>query len=139
MLKLSTIVTRTDPVRRSNAKFVRLVQFKAGYTPRGTGYAACKSYSTHHYDVHGRVRVNPDRTRYVTVVEFIDKKLHVNVSCSCPDFMYRYEYALHKRKAADLEYSNGQPPDMTNPTQVVGQCKHLVALYLKLRNQIAGL
>ena len=136
MLTLKQIVQKTDPVRIANSKFVRIIKFKSGYTPRGTGYAACQSYSTHHYDSKGRRVINPDKTKYVTVVEFLDKKLHVNVSCSCSDFMYSFEVALHKKGAADIEYSNGMSPDVRNPAHTTACCKHLVQLYFRIRNKL---
>ena len=136
MLTFQYIVRLTDPLRKLNAKLVKIVKFKTGYTTRGTGYAACQSYSTHHYDQHGRKIPNADRNRYVTVVEFVDKKLHCNVSCSCPDFMYRHEVALNRRGAADIEYSNGEMPTTTNPELRVATCKHLIALYLRIRAKL---
>ena len=44
--------------------------------------------------------------------------------------------ALHKKGAADIEYSNGQMPDITNPGLHVQQCKHLCALYFRIRNKL---
>lgn len=65
--------------------------------------------------------------KYVTHIDFLNKK-DVKVSCSCPDFWARWEYALHKRGAADIVYSNGEPPVVRNPRMYPGCCKHLIAL-----------
>lgn len=55
-------------------------------------------------------------------------KNYVKVSCSCGDWWSHWEYAVNKRGAADIKYSNGEPPVVQNPTQIPGMCKHLYAL-----------
>jgi hypothetical protein len=87
--------------------------------------AACESYSV---EVRNR---KPQTFKYITSIEFYPKKA-VKVSCSCADFMYRFEYALWKAGAADLKYSNGEPPTTTNPPQIAAICKHTVKLYSTL-------
>ncbi len=52
----------------------------------------------------------------------------VIVSCSCPDFMYRWEVALAVKNAAKVKYSNGAYPKITNPKGKTSICKHLVAI-----------
>jgi len=54
--------------------------------------------------------------------------LPVELSCSCPDYMYRWEVANHKVGSAQIFHSNGKNPDKTNPTFRPGLCKHLIAL-----------
>lgn len=66
--------------------------------------------------------------KYVTSILFMRRKT-VLVSCSCPDHMYRWEYALWRKGAAELVYGNGDPPDETNPKQKNACCKHIVALW----------
>jgi hypothetical protein len=87
--------------------------------------AAAQTYSVE--EVEGR----PKWFKYVTTIEFHPKKA-VKLSCSCSDFKYRAEYALHKYGAADLRYSNGEPPLVRNPGAKPMCCKHLIALYSKL-------
>lgn len=71
---------------------------------------------------------------YETVIEFYPKK-KVILSCGCPDFMYRWEYALAKKGAARIVYGNGEPPGATNPRNRPGACKHIVALHSHLVSQ----
>ena len=136
-LTIHQLMRRAGAFRAANARYVRIVRLKTGYAPDGHAFAACMSYSTHTIRESDGLRVvNRDRQRYVTVIKFLDVDLHVLVSCSCPDFMYRWEQVLHKRGNAELEYSNGQSPDITNPGHLTGTCKHLVALYTKIKSQI---
>jgi len=72
--------------------------------------------------------------KYATMVEFHPGSL-VKVGCSCPDFLYRWEYALARRGAAYMTYGNGEPPTDTNPKLVPGMCKHCVALVSALKKQ----
>ena len=65
---------------------------------------------------------------YDSEVEILSNKA-VKLSCSCDDFLFRFEYALYRRGAADIRHSNGEPPDRTNPAHTPGCCKHLIALY----------
>lgn len=133
MLTFPEIVKKTPKLRQHNAKYVKLSAPKFGYTPKGHAFVAVKSYSTKVLTPTGILIKNPNPDRYVTVVEFLDDKLHVNLSCSCPDFMYRFEVALNKNEAADIEYSNGALPTMTNPQMVSACCKHCIALFNKLK------
>lgn len=52
-------------------------------------------------------------------------------SCSCPYYLYHVEVALTKRGSADINYSNGQLPKITNPRLVSHACKHIVAALQK--------
>lgn len=135
---IQDLFRRTDADRKFLAKYVRLIQTKIGYTPDGYGFVAAKTQSTHHVDRHGFLVRTPvsQRNTYATIITFIDHKLNVRVSCSCHDFMYRQEYALFKRKAAEITYSNGEPALTTNPTNKPYMCKHLCALYMKHAKQI---
>lgn len=65
-------------------------------------------------------------------------ELDCMVDCSCPDYRYRWAYANTKQDASrigagSLNQCNDAPPNKTNPGQVPGMCKHLIALgeYLK--------
>lgn len=68
------------------------------------------------------------------------KKLSVSnvmVSCDCPDFTYRCEWALHQIGAAEIIYGNGEPPDATNPRANPVLCKHCVrALAYVVNNKL---
>jgi hypothetical protein len=54
------------------------------------------------------------------------------VSCPCQRFTFYFEYALAKKGAAKIKYSNGEPPHVTNPALATGICKHLIALAKEL-------
>ena len=51
-----------------------------------------------------------------------DRHTRVKLSCDCSNFLYTWEYALFKKGAADIIYSNGEPPDTTNPKRIPGIC-----------------
>jgi hypothetical protein len=140
MLTLKQIIRSTNEFRKEGSRYVRIVQVKKGYNTSGQGFIAAASYSTHIIGPDGKPHVNRGPHRYVTVITFLDKKLHVRVSCSCDDFQYRHEVALAEKGAADIEYSDGSMPTTTNPGMKTGQCKHLYALwYQKLAGKVPGL
>ena len=55
----------------------------------------------------------------------IAKDSPVYVSCSCPDFKFRWEVSLAHRNNTSITYSNGAYPKITNPQLVPGVCKHV--------------
>lgn len=133
MLTLPQIARRVSRYRREGSRYVRITYMKKGYDSLGRGYAACASYSTHIIGKDGRPYKNEKPNKYVTVITFLDIRLHVLVSCSCPDFLYRWEYALTDSGAAEIEYSNGEFPIIRNPSLKTSYCKHLLALYEKIK------
>ena len=48
--------------------------------------------------------------------------------CDCEFYLYNSEVALHKYGAADIYYSNGEPPLVTNPGMTPLVCKHGIVL-----------
>lgn len=53
----------------------------------------------------------------------------VEVTCSCPDFKYRWHYALSQKKVAPKPIGPGDaPPVITNPGMNLSLCKHLHAV-----------
>lgn len=129
-LTFSDLVRGSTSLRGESARYVKIVDKKAGYLSNGNVYLASASYSTHVYYPDGRLRVNEDPQKYVSVAEFTEPYMRVKVSCSCPDFKYRQDWALWKtRGASDLEYSTNQYPRIRNPKLRIYCCKHLVALY----------
>ena len=138
MLTLQQIYRRTPKQRINAAKYVKMVRTRKGYNDDGTAFIAAQTYSTHEWDaaLHQWI-TSKNRPKYISVIVFLDKKLHCKVSCSCPDFTFGgWEYSLNQRDAADIEYSNGQPPTVRNPGQTPGMCKHLVRLYLSIKDII---
>ena len=142
MLTLPQIVKRVNKRRHESAKYVKIIHMKKGYDSLGRGFVASASYSTKVFD-HYRQKFVKNKTgkdgkpnRYVTVIIFLDTYLHVIVSCSCADFKYRWEVALNHKQAADIEYSNGELPVIRNPSMRPAQCKHLVALFNRIKDQL---
>jgi hypothetical protein len=142
MLTLPQIIRRVNKRRHESAKYVKIVHQKRGWDSLGRGFVASASYSTHVWD-HYRQKFVKNKTgkggrpnRYVTVIVFMDTYLHAIVSCSCADFKYRWEVALNHQQAADIEYSNGELPVIRNPQMRPAQCKHLVALYNKIKAEL---
>lgn len=136
MLTMPQIYSRTDSRRKESAKYVRIIYQKRGWRKEdGRGFVACKSYSTKEWDPYRQKYVpNPRiKNRYVTVIVFLDQRLHVDASCSCADYRYRWDYALHVKRASDLEYAqpgpNGLYPKIRNPSLKTKSCKHLVKLW----------
>jgi hypothetical protein len=140
MLTLPAIIKKANRLRKENAKYVRIIDVKKGYNSLGQGFIASSSYSTHIIGNDGRPHINTSPNRYVTVITFLDKKLHVSCACSCDDFKYRWETALSYKGGAEIEYSDGSAPDSTNPKYTAACCKHLISLYeRKLAGKIPGL
>lgn len=116
------IMKNVDFGRQERAEYVKIIGLKTGTSKRtGMFKAISKAYSRKQGSVKGY--------KYACAVTQIDAKSHIHVACSCPDFMYRWEYRLWKRGAADIYYCNGEPP------QTVGKaacCKHLVMTFKSL-------
>ncbi len=124
-LTMEQILRRTTPDRIDKARStvrvskLNLAISKATKLP----LAAAQVYSLDR-NADGSRKIH----KYVTSILFRRTK-KVKVSCSCHDFMYRFEWVLWKKGAADIVYSNGETPDITNPGYLGGCCKHLVALW----------
>jgi hypothetical protein len=138
MLTLSQLYQRTNKRRKESARYVKIIHQKRGWDSLGRGYVACASYSTHEWSPWKQKFVpNPRRkNRYVTVIVFLDPRLHVVVSCSCADFKFRWEVSLNHAQAAEIEYSNGELPKIRNPTMKKWMCKHLLKLYETIKPEL---
>lgn len=57
----------------------------------------------------------------------------IKCSCTCPDFMYRKDYALWEKGSSDRKFAIDEPPDETNPViggkRNLGICKHLLKCF----------
>lgn len=136
MLTLKQLMQRTDMDRKQRANYVKITGMKTGYLKSGLAYVACKSYSTYRVGADGKLVRTENPTHHVTVLTFIDKKLHVHFACSCLDVTYRFEYANWYHGAAEIEYSNGEPPVVQNPRLRASLCKHGVALVEKVKPKL---
>ena len=126
MKKLDQLVKSSEALRKINARFVKVVAYKTGRDKKGLAVAMAKTYTLHEVNVHRKLQNARDKNKYVSHVKFLDKKLNVEVSCSCPDFLFRGEYRLAEAGAAQIRYSNGEPPTVND--MGLGMCKHLIAL-----------
>lgn len=136
MKTLDELVRLTDRGRRINAKFVRTIGYKTGIDKQGIPTAVSRTFTRVEYTVTKRFIPARDQNRYTSSVKFLKKSpMYVKVSCSCPDFLYRWEFALEQVGAADIIYGNGEPPDDTNPKYNPSLCKHLVALRTKIKEK----
>jgi hypothetical protein len=122
-LKMKQILKYTSADRIEKSKFVKVVGLKYG-VHKHTGIPMCVSntYSPEN------TKNGPKYFKYVTKIEFLPKG-YVKLGCSCGDFKFRAEYVLHRYGAADIMYSNGEPPKETNPSMIPMACKHCVALF----------
>lgn len=127
------IVAKTPQGRRYAAEFVKVTSVKTKRHPNKISlliYAKTKSSR----NASGEPKPGPLST-YISVIEVMDNRGRVKASCSCPDFLFTWEYALWKKGSADIEYSNGEPPASRNPGNVPGCCKHLYGMFTKLISQ----
>lgn len=133
-MKLAKLVNSSDKMRKANSRFVKLVGYKAGRDKKGLATAVCKTFTPKEYKL-GRVVDAKDKNKYVSSIKFLDDKLNVKVSCSCPDYCFMWEVANHRHGASDIIYSNGEPPLEKNPNNRPGLCKHLLALRAFIKNK----
>ena len=63
------------------------------------------------------------------------------VDCSCPDFRHRYAYANNKQGASPIGNDSlnkciNKSPDIRNPRQKIGMCKHLLSLKNEMHKRL---
>lgn len=127
-LTFKEILSRTPGNRLELAQFVKITYLKYGKSKKlQVPKAICQSYSQDR-DKTGKVK----KFKYVTMIEFWAEN-KVKVSCSCADHLYRWEYALVRKKASYFTYSNKEKPVETNPNMVPATCKHVIALWKTLK------
>ena len=127
-MKLNYLVSKSNRLRKLNARLVRVVGYKTGFDKKGIPTAVAKTYTPKEYTIGGRLVRAKDQNKYVSSIKFLDRSLNAKVSCSCPDYMFRWEYANAQAGASDILYGNGEAATTTNPGNQVGLCKHLLAL-----------
>lgn len=120
-------ITRATPQSRFDlVSKVRVVSLKFGMSNKlRVPKAIARTYSIERkgFKVVG--------VQYATSIEFHPNQ-KVKVSCSCEDFLYRWEYALTLRDASYITYSNGEDAVKTNPQHITGCCKHVLAVHAEL-------
>lgn len=129
-ITLQRILQSTTPERIQLAAWVVVRNLKFGISRKlQIPKAVAQTYSKDKFK-DGR----PKLVKYTTMIEFYEEN-KVKVSCSCEDHIYRWEYALWKKNASYITYSNGEVPVDTNPRLVPGCCKHVVRLFQELNRQ----
>lgn len=63
-------------------------------------------------------------------------KVSILANCTCPDFKYRWETILHKNNSARRITSNGNMPDIQNPTHKLAFCKHILSAWPVIKEYI---
>lgn len=127
-MKLDQLLKTSESMRKLNSKFVKVVNYKAGRDKKGLAVAMAKTYTPLEFNVHRNVVPARDKNRYVSAITFLDKNLNVEVTCSCPDYVYSgAEYNNAQVGASKIIYGNGEPPDASK-SQKPSLCKHLIAL-----------
>lgn len=121
-MTLKKLLYRTTEDRKTRANYVRILEMKASHDEYGRGFVAARTYSRYKVNEQGRLIPNADPNHYVTQITFLDRRLHVHISCSCADNMFRWETANSYENAAEIEYSNGDAPNVTNPRYNPGLC-----------------
>lgn len=61
------------------------------------------------------------------------------VSCDCDRFTFKWEYALTRKGASSIRYSNGEPAIDMNPRNIPGGCKHIFRCLNTLARQKRGI
>lgn len=131
MMTLNELVRLSERMRRLNSRLVKIVGYKTGKDKQGIPTAVAKTYTPLEYKLGlGGPRIGraSDQAKYVSSIKFLDRKMHVRVSCSCPDYYFRFEVANHLVGASDIIYSTGEMPDQSNPEYRPQLCKHLIRL-----------
>lgn len=100
-----------------NSRYVRII--KAMKQGKGDEY---------HYNTITRIPGESPRKHKQWIKDLSGKGLYnsteIFVSCDCERFKFKWEYALWKRGASMIKFSNGEPPVTTNPNLHPAACKH---------------
>lgn len=136
MLTFPQIKAKLNKRKLLDAKFVRIHEPRVGFDKKtGLPFYVARTSSTMIWDGKRYVKNPRANERYLTVISVLDKKGHVEISCSCPDFLFRHEVALTEKDASSVEYSNGDYPKITNPLLRPTCCKHCLAFYSMLHDK----
>ena len=132
-------VLRYAKTQLTNAAYARIKKFHGiRQDEDGRYYAYATTYSTKTFDKRtGRWISKKSHQTYDTFIMIrhykrsrgYQRQSTIVLSCSCADFKYRHEVALYKSGGADIEYSNGRLPKITNPRLRRTCCKHCLRFY----------
>ena len=134
MQTIKQLLRATFKTPRINSGTVHITQVRKGANKLGQPKIICQAYST--VTSVGKIKTGSP-PRYACSCTALTKKNFagtVSVSCACDYFTYTCEYALNHHGAAEIRYSNGEPPDAKNPTLQPTLCKHLFAFLTDISN-----
>ena len=145
-LILKDVYEVTPSVYKDRAKYAKMQTFHArrdmsGDVPKGaTGRRVilAETYTTHDHNGNPKQKATLHYQIIVGYSTQLKDRLWTNkckVSCSCEDFLYTDEVALHKRGNADIYFSNGEDPVIKNPKMRPQICKHLIAVLKEIRTK----
>lgn len=136
-------VLKYAPTQLLNATQTRIETFYGvRQSDDGSQYIAyAKTFSTKIYVRKNGVRVLVDKPKvlydtFIFLKRYKTRRSTIVLSCSCDDFKYRHEVALYKRGGAEIEYSNGMRPKITNPKYRFTCCKHCLRFYEYLSHRL---
>jgi hypothetical protein len=139
-LSFSQIYGLSDPKRVLRAQTVRMPPLDVEAWKKGMRYIfSCKSFpSTTGQRQKGFLEFEKPKNKDIPLE---DCKL--KLGCTCPDFKYRWAWSLSQRGAADvgpdsLSQCINRAPRITNPKNIPGTCKHVLALARFLYGQDAN-
>lgn len=134
-LTIRKMMKETSPRTRELMRLGDIVVVKMRKTQ--SGYSLMCETVTHNPN-NGNKNQLP--TTYKQLIENLDEKTDhfgsskwIKCSCTCPNFKFERDYALHEKGSSDLKYSIDAPPDETNPViggkRRLGVCKHLLKVF----------
>lgn len=122
-LSIKQLVKATPAYIRSNAEDVIVKALKPATTKGGMPGIRSKTQTLGHKNqVYDTTFIGKEKDTPVS------SQKHVLASCSCSWFWSHVEMALVHWGSAVVKYSNGEPPNITNPSLHPMLCKHLVKL-----------
>lgn len=130
MITLGDIWMKAKPnseVDKNNLKYSHIVNYTRTPTyyliKLHTSIPVSKQYPKGHNSEHTVIIQALDGHTFTE----LSPDIPISINCDCERFKYKWEYALNQHGASEILESNGQPANITNPTNSVGLCKHCLA------------
>ncbi len=142
MPKPKTVKNRTDAGRKKRASKIKVKLITVQKFPAFNGFRMVFWYdakSGTQSNKNYRVEFRSSPTQPINVdnwTDFAAGNIPIFANCSCPDFKYRWETVLHKQNMARLKTSNGDMPEVTNPSQRLSYCKHILAAFDNMQEYV---
>ena len=141
-IQLNKVAKNTDSKRRNKSKQIEsklstVLKFgmKGGHRLHFKLKANSQSIPGQKYDIDFRTPPNKPITED-NWSNLATGNLSIFSNCSCPDFKYRWEAVLFDENSARRITSNGEMPDITNPTYKKAFCKHILSAWPVVKEYI---